>query len=440
MTDKDNVKVIQENYLEYLLNLSQMLNSSLKPDEVLKNTIDSVVEFVRAERGFIMLFDEKGELELVAYKNADPEAILKMEGFSKTIISAAAGEGMNIISVNAQADNRFKFSESVMLTGMRSVMCVPLKVKDKIIGVIYLDNRIEEGMFNEQHLSMLTAFANQAAVAIENARLHENLIKSYDEQIRLAGELHEQEKMRLASEEANRLKSDFVNIVSHELRGPLTVIKTYSAMLYHDTESSKNAIKDDMRQDIYRTVDREVDRLLSIINKMLDTASIDAGRPMPLDERPVDLREIIEEVIKLQSTSKFFNTKKHKIIKEIPEKLPLIKCDREKMTQIIMNLVENALKYSPYGGEVKIKITLVNDCAEISISDQGLGMSEEDLKKVFNKFVRLENSAHTIPGTGLGLYLIKHLLQLHKTDLFVESQPGKGTTFSFTMPVCTTTN
>lgn len=421
-------------YLSQLLTLSQMLNSSLKLDEVLNMAMDMVVDLVNAERGFIMLYNDGGELELKAYENVDPKLIKEHKDISHTILNASAKEGKNVLSVDAQRDSRFKDLESVMLTGMRSVMSVPLRVKDRIIGVVYLDNRIEVGMFKERHLDMLSAFANQSAIAIDNARLYENLIRSYDERFELIHKLHQQEKMRLASEEANRLKSEFVSIVSHELRSPMTIIKTYTSALHLDGASGRNTISEEQRFDIYKTIDQEVDRLISMINKMLDISRIDAGRPLDMDWKECDVTSLIRNILKIQKTSKF-HRKKHRIVENIPSDLPKLRCDKEKMSQIISNLVENALKYSPDGGDVIVSVKSEPEWMVLSIKDHGMGISGENQEKLFRKFERFdEGSKRTIPGTGLGLYLIKNLIDLHGGKTRIKSKLGEGSEFIISIP------
>ena len=425
-----------QDHLTQLLTLSQTLNSSLKLEEVLNMAMEMVVDFVKAERGFIMLYSNEGVLELQASKNVDPESVQNYEGISRTILNASAMEGKNVISVNAQSDPRFRNLDSVMLSGMRSVMCVPLKTKKKrIIGIVYVDNRIEEGMFKEGHLQMLSAFSNQAAIAIENARLYENLVRSFDERIRLTQELHQQEKIRIASEEANKAKSEFVSIVSHELRSPLTVIKNYTSILYRDSSTEKNIISKKSKLEIYKTVDREVDRLISMINKLLDVSRIDAGRQMILNKKFSNVEKMVEHVLRMQRTSKF-HLEAHEIVVNISENLPELFCDAEKVSQIISNLIENALKYSPDGGTVTLSINHDDQWMNFSIKDQGLGISEENLKLVFQKYQRFEESnLRTVPGTGLGLYLIKNLVDLHNGMISVESELGKGTIFRFAFPL-----
>ena len=422
-------------YLEQLLRLGQTLNSTLEFEKVLNTAIELVVDFVKAQRGFIMMFNDEDLLEPKAVKNLEEEEILRMKSVSKTILDTTSRKGEKIISVNAQVDPRFKHSESVKITGLRSVMCVPIRVKEKIIGVIYLDNQIDEGRFNDLHLDMLEAFANQAAVAIENARLHENLIKAYEERIRLTLELHEQEKRRLASEEANRLKSEFVNIVAHELKSPLTVVKSYTSMLYEDFITRGDRLPRDIKQEIFETMDHQIDRLVNMVKKQLDTSRIDEGRPLSLELAEIDINNIVDEVVKLQNTSNFYLPDQHIIKKEIEENLPRLICDKEKTTQILYNLVENALKYSPEGGEVEIKVTVNDKFMHFDISDHGIGMSEEGQKKLFQKFQRIDTKGHAIRGTGLGLYLIKHLVELQGGEISVTSIDGEGSTFSFTIPL-----
>lgn len=435
MNSDNKLTTNETEYLKQLLTLGQTLNSTLEPEKVLHTAIESVVDFVRAERGFIMLFDEGKDLIPAAFKNFDKDDIKNFTGISKTIIETSSLKGDKILSVNAQVDPRFKHSKSVQVTGLRSVMCVPLKVKEKITGVIYVDTKMEEGKFNHHQLNMLDTFSNQAGIAIENAKLHENLIKSYEEQLRLKEELHEQEKKRLASEEANRLKSEFVNIVTHELRSPMTVIKSYSSLLYSELKSGKDRIDDKTKLDIYGTIDRQITRLVNMINKQLDTSRIDAGKSLKVNFQKTDLKEIIEDILKLQKTSVFFLDDAHSLEKDIEENLPDLICDREKITQILYNLVENGLKYSPKGGPVTLKVYVQDNNMYFSISDKGIGISEEGLKKLFKKFERVDLEGHTIPGTGLGLYLIKHLVELHNGTIEATSKKGEGSTFSFKIPI-----
>lgn len=158
--------------LQELVRVSALINSTLDLDEVLEEVMDTVVELTGAERGYLMLRDEKGELDLRTARNWDRETILDNEAiFSRGIANTAIEQKQPILTTNAQDDARFAGMQSVLSHALRSIVCVPLMVREQIIGVLYADNHIGQGVFNPDFLPILGAFANQAAIAIENARL-----------------------------------------------------------------------------------------------------------------------------------------------------------------------------------------------------------------------------------------------------------------------------
>src|SRR6266542_1157707 len=159
-----------------LANVGQVVNSSLELDEVLRIVMDNIVRLTRAERGFLMLRDESGKMATSIARNWEQESINASElTVSRTIVQHVIDSGEPILTTNAQEDKRFVGQESIIAFNLRSILCVPLKVKDDLIGVIYADNRIRAGIFAESERDLLVAFANQAAVAIENARLFSSL-------------------------------------------------------------------------------------------------------------------------------------------------------------------------------------------------------------------------------------------------------------------------
>jgi adenylate cyclase len=163
--------------LRALFHVTQVVNSSLDLDQVLNQVMDQIIQLTKAERGFLMLSNDKGELEFRIARNMDRETI---EGssfnISRTIVQRVAEQGTPVVTTNAQEDPRFSAQESVVSYNLRSILCVPLRVKDKVTGVIYADNRIKSGLFGDRHRDLLDAFANQAAIAIENARLFANVV------------------------------------------------------------------------------------------------------------------------------------------------------------------------------------------------------------------------------------------------------------------------
>ncbi len=428
----------ESSYLQTLLQLGQTLNASLNLDQVLHVAIEQVVDFVRAERGFILLVDEgTHRIEGKAVHNIDPAALeAALRGrdpsnhpeISRTIVEKAVKEQIPIVSTNAMEDPRFGGSTSVRLASVRSVLCVPLLAQGKNLGIIYLDSRVRNAIFEDRHVEMVTAFANQAAVAIENARLYESLRHSLDEKNRLDQELQEKETQRLASEEANRLKSDYVGYVSHELRSPLTTIRGYVQTLKADTSMDARTCAD-----FYETIEAEADRMLALINELLDSARLEAGRELTLNTRAVQLAPVLERLARSLRFHKHW-TENHRVELDIGN-LSEIEADEDKVAQILTNLLNNAVKYSPQGGIIKLSAGEEDGGIRFSVTDDGVGITPEQQAKLFTKFERLDRGQiERIPGTGLGLFLTRHLVELHGGAISCESAPARGSTFTVFLP------
>lgn len=225
----------------------------------------------------------------------------------------------------------------------------------------------------------------------------------------------------------DQLKNDFVSTVSHELRSPLATIRAYIDTLVNRVD------KDDIeaRDMFLKTIEEEANRLTTLVENMLDIASIESGKiQLELSRMPVDT--IILSVAKLcQMQSQI-----HTVKTEIADNLPMLSLDKDRMIQVLYNLVNNAIKYSPDGGDVTVRAYEKDSALHISVVDQGMGLKPEDLKQVFNKFFRV-NSMKTsnIGGTGLGLAIVKKLVELHHGKLDVSSKYGEGSTFSVILPI-----
>ncbi len=433
-----------QDHLATLLQLGQLLNSSLDLHHVLETAIEQVITFVGAERGFILLVEiETGKFVGEAVRNIDREALeatladrdqANRAEISRTIVQNVLTTRQPVVSVNAMDDPRFAAAVSVQFANLRSVLCVPLVAQGRLLGIIYLDNRIRTALFTEHHLSMLLAFANQAAVAIENARLYDNLRRSLEERLHLQDALHRQETQRLAVEEASRLKSDFIGFVAHELRNPLTTIRGYVQTLMQDTEGT---LGDDVRDEFYEAIEADSDRLLDMINELLDVSRLEAGRPLSVSYSEFELRPLLEKLVRRHRFYKFF-TRNHVLDTDIAPDLPItIEADEDKLNQVFSNLLSNAIKYSPNGGAITLTARRDGDHhVKIQVKDAGLGMTEEQAGRLFRQYERVErDDIRNIPGTGLGLYLVKHLVELHGGEVSCESAPGKGSLFTVRLPV-----
>ncbi|MCS7224287.1 MAG: ATP-binding protein [Armatimonadetes bacterium] len=227
-----------------------------------------------------------------------------------------------------------------------------------------------------------------------------------------------------------RMKTEFVATVSHELRTPLTAIKGFIATLLEDRESYFDP---ETRFEFYQIIDQETDRLRRLIEDLLNLSRIERGLSLQPNWVRVDLATVIERVLAVQKSY----TEKHRLVSDIPAPLPIIVADEDKMDGVLTNLVNNAIKYSPNGGDVVVRVIRENNSLLISVSDQGIGIPKEKLQRIFEKFERVDTKeTRAAGGTGIGLYLVKHLVEAHGGQIWAESEgPGKGSTFYVRLPI-----
>lgn len=227
-----------------------------------------------------------------------------------------------------------------------------------------------------------------------------------------------------------QMKTHFVAAVSHELRTPLTSIKGFIATLLDDTEGY---FDHQTRYEFYQIIDQECDRLRRLIDDLLNLSRIERGLALQPNWQVVDVPSVIKRVLAAQQVY----TDKHELIMDIPEELPPIVADEDKLDEILTNLVNNAIKYSPDGGKVIVRVVREDNTLLFSVKDQGIGIPRDKLTAIFEKFSRIDTrETRAAGGTGLGLYLVKHLVEAHDGTIWAESEGiGKGATFYFRLPI-----
>ncbi len=229
-----------------------------------------------------------------------------------------------------------------------------------------------------------------------------------------------------------RMKTAFVSTVSHELRTPLTSIKGFVATLLDDVESLYDG---ETRHEFYEIINQECDRLTRLINDLLNVSRIESGRALDLHISTIDVRDIADQVLNTQR--EYTVNTAHELINRIPQDFPTIEADPDKVVQILDNLVGNAVKYSPEGGQVVINAQDESDYIRIDITDQGLGIPEQHRETIFERFQMIDDDSNRqgIKGTGIGLYLVRHLARAHGGEVWLAwSEEGKGSTFSVRLP------
>jgi two-component system phosphate regulon sensor histidine kinase PhoR len=228
----------------------------------------------------------------------------------------------------------------------------------------------------------------------------------------------------------DRIKSDFVSTVSHELRTPLTSIKGFVRTLLDDPEEAY--FDTAMRMEFYGIIDTECDRLVRLINDLLSVSRIERGLPLTMNYTDTDACALVEKCVAFQRSY----SERHSLSVRLPEDaLPAIVADKDKLDQVLTNLISNAIKYSPDGGLITVSVVDEGMQLRFAIADQGLGIAPEHMAKLFQRFYRIHGGdTQRVGGTGLGLFLTKTLVEAHGGAIWVESTPGVGSTFFFTIP------
>lgn len=230
-------------------------------------------------------------------------------------------------------------------------------------------------------------------------------------------------------EEATNLKLDAISMLSHEMRTPLASIKGYAtALLLEDTEWD-----DDTKREFLQIIDQESDRLSRLIQAILESASIDANA-MSIEPEPILVPHIARRVVERIAIQSDI----HRFDVDFPDDFPIVEADAGRIEQVLTNLVDNAVKYSPEGGLTVIHGNVLPDEVVISVSDQGTGISDDDLKKLFDRFFRASSGRRRVSGTGLGLPITHSIVRAHGGRIWAESEVGVGTTLSFTIPLSRT--
>ncbi len=242
-------------------------------------------------------------------------------------------------------------------------------------------------------------------------------------------DLTEQKETEQKLRELDRLKSEFVSMVSHELRTPLTSIGGYLEMLLDGDAGDIN----DEQEEYLEIIQRNTVRLSALINDLLDVSRIESGR-IELKKQQLDMHEIIQGAT--ESIRPYIEERQQGLDIQLPPSLPEVHGDVDRITQVLINFVSNASKYTPHGGKITIMLDNPEGFVCINVMDNGIGLSSAELKKLFTRFFRADNrTTREVGGTGLGLWISKSLVEMHGGEVSVESKKGKGSTFSFTLPV-----
>jgi PAS domain S-box-containing protein len=510
--------------LTALRELSAALSSISEVQRTLEELVVSLGFILDADKCVFLLYDEVTN-ELVAQQ---PVLGLTEEEVAHSRLPATAGisghvfqTGWPAIVRDTATDERLGAErELVLRLGLTSLLSVPLQAENHTLGVINVCNKRSGQPFTEADAGLLSMLASQAAMILQNSRLHaavdaeRGTLKAILDSLASAAVVLDREKRLLlcnpvaeylfmikeenvlgrpvqeaitheqvvellldgATKEAtpeaahplsevslvtpeetilqvritdlrnpqgeilgqvavfnditqlrkvDQLKTEFVSTVSHELRTPLTSIKAFTATLLRDVQ-----FEPAQQKEWLKIIDSECDRLTNLISDLLSISRIEAGRALQMDYQKIDLVKVTRRVLDLQRA---YSTR-HELVSDLPETL-IIEADEAKVVQVLTNLVNNAIKYSPRGGRVTTGIEDRGRHVHVWVQDQGPGIRPDHLTKVFDKFYQVDSSStRRVGGTGLGLYLTKALVKAHGGDIWAESVLEQGSTFHFILP------
>ncbi len=390
--------------------------------------------------------------------------ILKL-GFEKTIIflknkdiqrlecKAAIGFSSLLISKIEQANIEKEFLSNVLERGssvwvksaeaatdeqkawlelfeVSSFVIVPMVIQEFVEGYIFVGNDTSYNYVSEGDIDSLFILSNQLGIALDNARLYAQLKRSHDQlEIRVQERTKELAEANKQLIKLDRMKSDFVSAVSHELRTPLTSIKGYAAILSAGRLGDVSTVQAEK----LNKINIHSDELIKLVNDLLDIARIESGK-IGMSIKYSSLNEIIKSIADL-----FFPQTDEKNISlqlEMPEEDIMVWMDPSQISRVLINLIGNAMKFTPEQGTITIRLKPGEEFINVEITDSGIGISEADIPRLFDEFYRVDNAINAEKkGTGLGLPLVKKIIEAHKGRIWVTSEVGKGTTFHFTLSI-----
>ncbi len=491
------------NELEALQLIGHKISASLDLDNVLSTVVEAAVELTEAEESSLLLIDESsGELYIRATKNFQDEFV---RTFRLPTHDSLAGQVLRTgkpVLLDEKKPKKIKTSYLV-----HTLLYVPLQIKERVIGVLGVDNRQGGHAFNETHLALLSALADYAAIAVDNARLYAHteiergklettltdiaegvIVIDHDRRLilvnRMAREMFDLKdenvsgrrvqdvirhddlvnlltRSRLTEpfrtettledgrvfyaqltpipevgqtvtlqditylKELDRIKSDFVSMVSHDLRSPLTAILGYVELLDRVGPLSE------LQREFIGRVQFNVNTITSLINDLLDLGRIEAGFDTRNEVVPIDA--MVKEVVEGLTSSASEKSQELKV--DLTPEMPVTLGDPVRLHQMLNNLVNNAIRYTQTGGTIWVRGRAEGEQVILQVEDDGPGIPLTDQPHIFDKFYRASNIPAEVPGTGLGLAIVKSIVENQQGRIWVDSNPGQGSTFTVVLPI-----
>jgi PAS domain S-box-containing protein len=376
------------------------------------------VNRVMGTRYCLLMLRHGDELRLAAHEGLEPEVeqqwqVLKI---GESLTGRVVQEGAVLAVTEMRDDPRLMARERVERYGYRSFLGVPLRRGGEVLGSLEVITK-ERRVFSAEDQHLMAAFADQAAIAIDNARLLE------ETRAHLGRIVEANERL----EGLDQMRREYLRNVSHEFRTPLTVVRGYSEFLLEDPAQSAQA-------DVLRVMVESCDRVIDLVDTLMDVSRIEQGEAEGvLQVQDLDLREVASASVEMLRAAA--NKKKVRVELDLPGDGYSLQGDRSLIHQVVRKLVDNAVKYSEAGGRVVVRGRAHEREVTLEVEDGGIGIAPEHLQRIFEKFYMVDGGiSRRVGGTGVGLYLVREIVRLHQGRVEVDSRPGQGSTFAVRLP------
>lgn len=415
---------MEQSLLQRILDISRHMAETRALEPLLNYVIDEAIQLVGAERGYIVLVQSDGSLEIRVKRGQGGETLVDEDDpISKSVFNEVVESGKSVIIRDAINDPQFGTAQSVICLQLRSIMCVPFVARGETIGAIYVENRSIRNRFKEDDLPPLTLFANQAAVAIENAAINDDL------EARVAARTKELERSWSEVIEANRLRTVWLSNVAHDLRAPLGIV---TASLSFLQEGGLGPLNPNQMEWIGKSL-KATQHTSSLTNDLFDLFKLETGG-LSSEREMVSMHEFLQNVYDVGLGLPW--PEKVTFELNISPPLPHLYIDPLRIRQVLLNLLSNAHKFTAQGS-VTLFARYQADRQEmlLGIKDTGEGIAADQVDRLFQRFQQVDQDAkRRRQGAGLGLAICRELVEMHGGRIWVESELGTGSSFMFTLP------